>query len=219
MIVAICIMISCSKSKEEVVMKTDATITDEIMNQILNEETIVQYSGSDFTYQFLKAVKVSSIYCRAEGCYNVSLLHGESYDVTIDNLRKTISIISNGNEYRIVFQEDHIAVEEVNSNRIRVYSIIEGIGSELDPVITIAIAVKAYQQEVGNIPYQINHENLLFQTESYLCMHPRRSWCSAERMANTIEEYCGGPPTIVGGTDCGCLWGDFFCICITDFEC
>jgi hypothetical protein len=56
-------------------------------------------------------------------------------------------------------------------------------------------------------------------SKAYTCLHSRRSWCSTERMNSALYNYCGGRPSYIGGTDCGCLWGDFFCICITEFSC
>lgn len=218
-LVIICTIISCSKNGEEVIMKNETALEDGLSDQVLNEETLVQYSGNDVTYHLLKAIKVSGITCQGENRYMVSLFRGDTYSVTIDDLRKTLSVFTNNNDYQVVFQEDRLIVHELPTNRSTTYSILEGTGSELDPIIAVAVAAKVYQQDVGNMPYHINHEDLLFQTESYLCMHPRKSWCSAERMAATLEDYCGGAPAFVGGTDCGCLWGDFFCICITDFEC
>lgn len=28
-----------------------------------------------------------------------------------------------------------------------------------------------------------------------------------------------GTPSYIGSTDSGCLWGDFICVNVTDFEC
>lgn len=210
---------SCKKNSEEVCFKKDTTTIDESSCPFLNEETLMQYTNSEFAYRFLMAAKVSRILCQGEGRYDISLLFGTRYEVSIDDYKRTMIITSNENNHQVFFHEDCIVVRDLRSNRSSVHSIVEGIGNELDPVIIVAVAAKVYHQEVGSIPYHINHEELLFQTESYLCMHPRKIWCNKERMEKKLEEYCEGAPAFVGGTDCGCIWGDFFCICITEFEC
>lgn len=54
--------------------KKDTTTIDESSCPFLNEETLMQYTNSEFAYRFLMAAKVSRILCQGEGRYDIYFL-------------------------------------------------------------------------------------------------------------------------------------------------
>lgn len=80
----------------------------------------------------------------------------------------------------------------------------------MDEILTTAIGIKIFQQEIRNTSYRAPLNVYQQETETYICMYVRRSWCNEERMMRKLEAHCGGTPSYIGGTDCVCLWGGLF---------
>jgi len=55
---------------------------------------------------------------------------------------------------------------------------------------------------------------------SIVCLGAKKSNCSEEWYLEQMTKKCKGTPSYIQkDQDCGCLWGDFFCICFKSFEC
>ena len=183
----------------------------------LNEKTLLDITGSSYMLKLLSSAEIIKVICEDACTYNVISRNNDIYNVKIDKNDQKVIVNFKNNTYVLLLEEEKFVFEDINNNVIEIYTSIEGVSENIDEKIRKAFAMLYYHENIGNIPYamQAPHDQ---NTQTYTCIHFRKSWCNKD-MLQEMEDFCGGTPTYTGETDCGCLWGDFFCICLTDFEC
>lgn len=186
---------------------------------VLDGESLTNFTGSDFLYRLIESINIKEIHHHNNTMdYTLYLRNGEIYDITINDSEKLIDVDYNSNYYQVSITENFISIYDENTQTSQEYSTIEGIANEIDKTIAVATVGLFYAQNVGDVKY-LQETEPSTNDRTYWCLHARRSFCNEERKMRKMEEYCGGRPAYVGTTDCGCLWGDFYCVCITNFRC
>ena len=181
-----------------------------------NEEIIM----SSFVSKILYATDIERIIFENETNCEVFFRDGEFCNLNIDESEKLVSLNFERNHYQLSFYEDRLVLNNLSNGSRTEYSEISDITENIDKAITISIAVLAYLQEIGHVNLEgLPQQPETSKTKNYWCSSFRRSKCTEEMMEKKMKDYCGGSPSYVGGTDCGCLWGNFYCICVTDFKC
>ena len=209
------IFYACNKNAEDVKNPKSTDITQTV---ILSELDIEE--KSTVVLKMLRATNITEIRFANETDCKVFFEDGTICDVGIFESDRLVLLNFEGNKYQVSFQEDGIFVNDLTNNVKVTYLDISDITENIEKTITTSIAAMFYLQEIGKLDYLSTQPELPeYKVMNYWCAHARKSYCSAERMAETLSRYCDGEPSYVGKTDCGCLWGDFGCICITDFDC
>ncbi|MBO4655111.1 MAG: hypothetical protein J5644_06165 [Bacteroidales bacterium] len=183
----------------------------------LNENTLLDITGSSFMLKLLNSAEIIKVICEDDCTYNVISRNNDNYNVKIDKNGYNVIVNIEKNTYVLHLDEEKFVFEDINNNVIEAYTSIEGVSENINEKISTAFAMLYYYENIGNIPYTMQAPQVQ-DTQTYCCIHFRKSWCNKD-MLQEMEDFCGGTPTYTGETDCGCLWGDFFCICLTDFEC
>ncbi len=219
------VFVGCKKEDGLFSSKKDVKIQKnrDFDENILNGDSLTILTGSDFLYNFFETIGIGEIQYDTNNHYTLFDREGNFYDISIsgnDSIKTINTIYNEYTNYQITITEEYIVINNdqyiINCEHL---FYVKGNASEVDNVVTTSIAGAFYAQEVGQFNYYQEEPNSSGTEEVYICMHPRRSYCSEDRKMETIENYCDGTPVYVDDSDCGCLWGDFFCICISYFEC
>ena len=192
----------------------------EFCNEFLDESDLKEITGSDFVLKILNVANIKTIIFEDNktNC-KVFFIDGTFCNLTVSESDRLVSINFETNNYQIYFHEDRLIINDLTSGTETEYSnSVSDIAGNIDKTITASIAIMFYWQEIGNFNYK-KKEEPYYEIETYMCLYFKKSYCSEERKKKTLTKYCGKEPAHIGGTDCGCLWGDFLCVCIVDFEC
>jgi hypothetical protein len=205
----------CDKGKEVV----DNKITEDYPKDysiVSIEKTVTEKDVSKYLRKILNLTDIKKIKFVNKASCEIIFRDGKTGRFKISD--KLVSLKLEKNNYQLSFYEDRFVVNNLTTQIKVEYFEIGNLTQNIDKAITTSVAIIFYLEEIGNLDYNENQQPL-YASETYWCIHPRKSWCSKERMDKFLKKYCGGAPSIVGGTDCGCAWGDFLCVCMTDFEC
>ena len=227
LVASVCLFYAC---QEKEVNRTNATDESSRENQTpksnnenlaLSELDLREITGSDFVLKLLKIANVKKITFEKGTDCQVFFGNDEYCDVKVAESDRFVSINFENYRYQLSFQEDRFFVNDLTRKKKIEYFNISDVAENIDKTILISIAIMHYLQEIGIYNYleRFNPYGDPSYAKGHVCIHPRLSWCTEERRITKMTEYCGGAPCYVGNTDCGCLWGDFLCICLTDFKC
>jgi len=184
----------------------------------LQENTLKNntFEPSNFLYSMLSESKVEAITALELNRYEVRTEDGIVY-VQILELEgeEIVDVSAEAGSKRITFHEEDEKITILDNKTEDFLELISfsDESQELDAFLKTAITMHFYSVENPNRDFNIDAEP---RNLTYWCFRKRKSACDSEAF---INDYCGGEPSSMGGTDCGCLWGDFGCVCVTDFEC
>lgn len=208
------LMIGCEKEAEN--KSSEETKYKALAINKLDQKTITEKDLSTFLQKVLSLNEIKNI--KIINDTNCEIIFRNNTTCKFSNSDKTVTLDLEGNMYKLSFYEDKFIVENLTTNRKTEYNKIEGITQNIDKAITVSIAVLLYKEEFENYNYE-EIQPILYDVGTHVCIHVRKSYCNKEHAMELMTKHCGHKPTTVLETDCGCLWGDFLCICITDFEC
>jgi hypothetical protein len=172
---------------------------------------------SRFISKILNIANIQEIIFR-EGECKIFFKDGKTGNYKFSEPDKLITVNLEKNYYELTFKEEGLIVKDKINETEATYSIISDISENIDKTIISSIALAYYVQEYGALDYKYKEDNKPYEV-THLCAHVRKSYCTDDMLNKAMEEHCGGKPSYVGSTDCGCLWGDFYCVCLTDFKC
>jgi len=216
-VVAGTVFYACKKDgTKELAGITEYQANDEKLT--LNESNLKAITNSDFVSKILNATNIAEILFEKETNGKVSFRDGKSCDFAVFESDRIVLLNFEENHYQLSFQEDKLTLKNLTDRKGREYFEINDITENIDKAITTSVAIMVYLQEIGNFNYKETEEPM-YAIKNYWCIEWRRSNCSEERMEKKLETYCDGKPGRVGKTDCFCLFGDFTCACLTEFEC
>ncbi|MCA0132990.1 hypothetical protein [Winogradskyella alexanderae] len=137
--------------------------------------------------------------------------------VDISANEKSVEMRLDNKEYVVTFDRiaENITVQNNTDNTIITYTELEGETKDIGKPLSVATTTLFYDEENSGNDYDTNYQKS--NNLTLWCFRFRKSKCN--NALQTITDYCGDEPSSIGGTDCGCLWGDFYCVCVTDFEC
>lgn len=183
-----------------------------------NEQKSLQknVASSPLTLKMLKSTNVSILDFDSKNSGKVELKGQEKGDFKVS---ENIIILEIFNEnYIVSINDGNIIVNNLTKGVFKEYNEINDIAKNIDKVITLALSIAIYTNEMGGKNYTDKTPPTPLDW-THWCINPRKSYCSREHVMGVISDFCGGAPSWVGYTDFGCIWGDFGCVGVTDFHC
>ncbi|MDR2836386.1 MAG: hypothetical protein LBV69_09415 [Bacteroidales bacterium] len=194
------------------------------VGNVPNEEKKIEIKDNQYFSQCLTSA--------LNACKVISIkkTSNNSYELIKSNKSKYVFEIIDSYSFKICFKEESYIVKKdetsllisnLQTHKDQEYFDISGLTDDLDDILLLSVTAILYFNECPNkeiIDFP-SIGNLCYAQWTYWCIYPRRSSCTHEMIVNAATEHCGHAPSKIYGTDCGCIWGDFSCICITDFDC
>lgn len=196
--------------------KNNNTLNDQNKNSNCIEKATAKVST--LLTSMLKATKISNIKCVDKGIYEVRKYDGETLQAKLVSKNELTLEFKNGTNIKTSFGEDAIIMINLKTGVKQEFYEVSDITHNIDNSLLLSIAVFLYTKESDNSNLDIEVP-MDERDHTHWCIYPRKSYCSTEHVNAIIKESCGHEPAKIYETDCGCLWGDFGCICLTDFDC
>lgn len=209
---------ACKKEISSTKEKIDFVNTEVSKNtksDLSTHQKSLESEISSLSLKMLKATNVNSLNFIDNSSGKIKLKDGESGNFNVSNNK--IHLKFSTQDVIVNFDKSGITINNLVNGTSEKYDGFSDIISNIDRCVPLALAIGSYVNEMETKDYADNSPTPSGLT--HWCIYPRKSSCNRAHVMNYITNYCGGTPSWVGDTDFGCIWGDFGCVGVTDFEC
>ena len=210
------LFVGCKKEVES----SAKTVTNKSIPKDVNDsKTKITEVGVDMTDYLMTMLNSNDIYdIKFKNKNDIIISFGDNSKCQVNIIDDFTELKLNNKTYRIKFKDGIIYYQNITDNIKTKYENLSGVTEQIGKEITIAYTINYYLLELGDIDYDVNPD-VVPEGMTEWCFGSRKSHCSRAHIVSVITTYCGGTPSNIGNTDYGCVWGDFGCVGVTDFDC